>query len=427
MKIILVGGGGREDTILKAVIKNPDIEKIYSIPGNAGSANFNRVERVNISAEDINKITDFAVENNIDFAIVAPDDPLALGLVDMLEAKNIKCFGPNKLAAEVESSKIFAKSLMKKYNIPTADYEIFNDVDSALSYVAKSDYPLVIKADGLAKGKGVVVAESFKQAREAVLNCLKSKIFGQSGEKIVIEKFLTGHEATVMAFTDGKVIIPMISSMDHKRALDGNKGSNTGGMGVIAPNPFYNSELENFCMNKIFLPTLNALNSEGRKFKGCLYFGLMLHDDNTASVIEYNSRFGDPEAEAVLPLLKTDLFEIMRAVSEERLSDIKIEFEQKYSCCVILASGGYPGRYLTGNEITFDDEALSKIPNVQIFHAGTKFADGKFLTNGGRVLAVNAVADEPETARLNAYEAVNNIKFDNMFYRHDIGTSHLKK
>ena len=418
MNVILIGGGGREHAIAKYIAKNHKIENFYALPGNGGISKY--AECVKISAEDIEGIVNFAKNNSIDFAIVAPDDPLALGCVDKLEEIGVKCFGPSHNAAMIESSKIFAKELMTKNNIPTAKYKIFTKIDDALSYVATSDCPIVIKADGLAKGKGVTVAENFKQAREAIMSCMKDKTFGKSGERILIEECLTGPEVTVLAFTDGKTIIPMISSMDHKRAYDGNKGPNTGGMGVIAPNPYYTKEIADECMKKIFVPTINALNSEGRKFKGCLYFGLMLTKDG-AKVIEYNCRFGDPETEAILPLLDSDLFEIMLAVSEERLNEVEVKFKNLSSCCVILASSGYPGSYLTGYEIDFGE--AEKISGVEVFHCGTKREGNKFLTSGGRVLAVNAVGENLENAREKAYEAVKEINFEGMRYRTDIGAN----
>ncbi|MBQ7561538.1 MAG: phosphoribosylamine--glycine ligase [Synergistaceae bacterium] len=416
MNILIIGGGGREHVIAKYVAKNPRVKKLYALPGNGGISQI--AECVNISAEDIDGIVKFAETHSIDFAIVAPDDPLALGAVDRLESIGVKCFGPSQNAAIIESSKIFAKELMTRYNIPTAKYKVFTNLDEALSHAALSDCPIVIKADGLAKGKGVTVAENFKQARDAIISCMKDKAFGASGEKILIEECLRGPEVTVLALTDGKTILPLISSMDHKRIYDGNKGPNTGGMGVAAPNFYYSDEIADECMKKIFLPTINALNQEGRKFKGCLYFGLMLTRDG-AKVIEYNCRFGDPEAEAVLPLLDCDLLDILLAVRDERLNELNIKFKDSASCCVILASGGYPGKYLSGYEIDFGD--VDKIEGVEIFHCGTKFENGQYYTAGGRVLAVNAVANDFPSARTKAYEAVNCIKFENMRYRSDIG------
>lgn len=413
---MLIGGGGREHVIAKYVARNHKVENFYALPGNGGISKY--ATCVKISAEDIDSIVNFARDNAIDFAIVAPDDPLALGAVDRLEEIGVKCFGPSQNAAIIESSKVFAKELMKKYNIPTAKYKIFTNINEALSHVALSDCPIVIKADGLAKGKGVTVAENFKQAREAIMSCMKDKTFGKSGERILIEECLRGPEVTVLAFTDGKTIVPMISSMDHKRAYDGNKGPNTGGMGVVAPNFYYTDELAEECMNKIFLPTMNAMNKEGRKFKGCLYFGLMLTKDGP-KVIEYNCRFGDPEAEAVLPLLESDLFEIMLAVRDEKLDEVEVKFKNAASCCVVCASNGYPANYLTGYEIDFGE--AEKIPGVEIFHAGTKYENGKYLTSGGRVLAVTAVDKDLSSAREKAYEAVKLINFDGMRYRTDIG------
>ena len=418
MNILIIGGGGREHAIAKYIAKNPSVKKIYALPGNGGISKI--AECVKIAAEDIDSIVSFAKLNAIDFAVVAPDDPLALGAVDRLEAEaGVKCFGPEKRAALIESSKIFAKELMTKYGIPTAKYEVFTEIDKALSHVALSDCPIVIKADGLAKGKGVTVAENFGKAREAVMSCMKDKAFGKSGEKILIEECLTGHEVTVLAFTDGKTIVPMISSMDHKRAYDGNKGPNTGGMGVIAPNPYYTPEIADECMKKIFLPTVEAMNSEGRTFKGCLYFGLMLTNEGP-KVIEYNCRFGDPETEAVLPLMESDLLDVMIAVRDERLSEVPVKFRDGASCCVVCASSGYPGPSMTGYPIDFGDS--EKVEGVDVFHSGTKLEDGKFITSGGRVLAVNAVADDLAAARERAYEAVKRIDFQGMRYRSDIGS-----
>ena len=416
MNILIIGGGGREHVITKYVARNPKVSKIYALPGNGGISQF--AECVKISAEDIDGIVSFAATHAIDFAIVAPDDPLAMGAVDRLEAEGVKCFGPEKSAAQIESSKVFAKELMTKYGIPTAGYKVFTETDKALSYAALSDCPIVIKADGLAKGKGVTVAENFQQARDAIMSCMRDKSFGKSGERILIEECLTGPEVTVLAFTDGKTIIPMTSSMDHKRAYDGNKGPNTGGMGVIAPNPHYTPEIANECMTRIFAPTIAAMNSEGRTFKGCLYFGLMLTPEGP-KVIEYNCRFGDPEAEAVLPLMESDLLDVMMAVRDERLAEVPVKFREGASCCVVCASSGYPGSYLTGYPIDLGD--AGNIPGVDVFHAGTKLEGGRLLTSGGRVLAVNAVADDLPTAREMAYDAVGRITFEGMRYRSDIG------
>lgn len=416
MNVMIVGGGGREHVIAKYIARNPSVKKLYALPGNGGISKI--AECVNISAEDIDGIVSFGKGHAIDFAVVAPDDPLALGAVDRLEAEGIKCFGPNQKAAEIESSKVFAKELMTKYHIPTAKYEVFTETDKALSFAALSDYPIVVKADGLAKGKGVVVAENFAQAREAIIASMKDKAFGKSGERILIEECLKGVEVTVLAFTDGKVIVPMISSMDHKRAYDGNKGSNTGGMGVVAPNLYYSDEIAAQCMKDIFLPTMDGMKTEGRTFKGCLYFGLMLTKEG-AKVIEYNCRFGDPEAEAVLPLLEGDLLEIMLAVRDERLAEVPVKFRAGASCCVVLASAGYPGKYLIGYPIEFGN--VGELDGVEVFHAGTRLEDGRYLTAGGRVLAVNAVAEDLSAAREKAYEAVKCIEFQGMRYRTDIG------
>ena len=416
MNVMIIGGGGREHAIPRYIAHNPRITKLYALPGNGGISEL--AECVNISAEDIDGIVDFAQSHAIDFAIVAPDDPLALGAVDRLEAIGVKCFGPDQKAAIIESSKIFAKELMTKYAIPTASYKVFTNIDEALSHCALHDYPLVVKADGLAKGKGVTVCENFRQAREAVMSCMRDKSFGKSGERILIEECLRGPEVTVLAFTDGKVIVPMISSMDHKRAYDGNKGPNTGGMGVVAPNFYYTQEIADECMKTIFLPTINAMNAEGRTFKGCLYFGLMLTREGP-KVIEYNCRFGDPEAEAVLPLLATDLFSIMLAVRNERLSELDVKFIDGASCCVVLVSGGYPGKYLNGYEIAFGE--AGDVPGVEIFYAGTRKEGRKYFTAGGRVLDVTAVGETPQEARERAYDAAKCINFEGMRYRSDIG------
>ncbi len=419
MKILVVGGGGREHAIIKTLKKNKTIDDIYALPGNGGIAK--DAICVDIGAKDIEKITEFAKKNDIDFAVVAPDDPLALGAVDALEAIGVKCFGPNKVAAAIESSKVFAKELMKKYNIPTAEYEVFDDMDKALCYLETAAIPAVIKADGLALGKGVVIAQTRDEAKNAVRSMMEERIFGESGSRVVIEEFLTGPEVSVLSFTDGNTIVPMISSQDHKRALDGDKGPNTGGMGCIAPNPYYTEETAQQCMDEIFIPTVNAMNKEGRKFKGCLYFGLMLTADGP-KVIEYNCRFGDPETQVVLPLLESDLLDIMTAVADEKLDEIKISFSKENACCVVMASEGYPVSYKKGFEITVDD--LSD--NTDIFIAGAALADGKLVTSGGRVLGVTAVSESLEEAIHNAYEAVKNVHFKNSYYRKDIGKKALE-
>ena len=417
MKILVVGNGGREHAIIQSLKKSKRVDEIFAVAGNGGIAN--DATTVNIDVKDIVKVADFAVENKIDFAVVAPDDPLVLGAVNELNARGISCFGPTKEAAIIEGSKIFSKNLMKKYGIPTAEYQTFTDKESAFNYLEKCDMPIVIKADGLALGKGVIIAENLEQAKDAVKNMMEDKVFGASGSKIVIEEFLTGPEVSVLSFTDGKTLVPMISSMDHKRALDDDKGLNTGGMGTVAPNPYYTESVAKTCMEKIFIPTMNAMNSEGRTFKGCLYFGLMLTPKGP-KVIEYNCRFGDPETQVVLPLLKTDLFEIMQAVAEERLADVKVEFKKKAACCVIMASKGYPEKYDKGFEITF------KTSRKNVFVAGAKLSDGKLLTNGGRVLGVTAVAFDLKRAIKKAYKKVSKIHFANAYYRKDIGKRALK-
>ena len=418
MNIIVVGGGGREHAIIKSLKKNKTINKIYALPGNGGMAD--DAECVDIGAKDIDAIVDFAVKNNIDFAVVAPDDPLVLGAVDALTAKGIPCFGPDKRAAIIEGSKAFSKNLMKKYSIPTAKYEVFSDIEKALDYVKTAPVPVVIKADGLALGKGVLICNTRDEAKKAVKTIMEDKIFGESGNSVVIEEFLTGPEVSVLSFTDGKTVVPMISSMDHKRARDNDEGLNTGGMGTVAPNPHYTPEIARRCMDEIFIPTVKAMNSEGRTFKGCLYFGLMLTPKGP-KVIEYNCRFGDPETQVVLPLLKTDLFEIMKAVSEERLSDISVEFSDKSACCVIMASDGYPEKYEKGFEIKVNGEL-----DGDMFIAGAKMSDGKLLTNGGRVLGVTAVADDLKSAVDKAYREIEKVSFENAYYRKDIGKRALE-
>ena len=417
LKILVVGGGGREHAIIKKLKENPDIAEIFALPGNGGIAA--DATCVDIAATDIDKIVEFAYFNKIDFAVVAPDDPLVLGCVDALENHGIPCFGPNKDAAIIEGSKIFSKNLMKKYGIPTAEYAVFTDREAALKYVETCKIPIVVKADGLALGKGVIIAETREQAADAINMMMLDMKFGKSGSQIVIEEFLEGPEVTVLSFTDGKTLIPMISSQDHKRALDGDKGLNTGGMGVVAPNPYYTREIADECMEKIFLPTMAAMNAEGRTFKGCLYFGLMLTADGP-KVIEYNCRFGDPETQVVLPLLKTDLLTIMKAVRFGKLSSVDVEFDDKYVCCVVMASKGYPESYEKGYEITFDEGTDG------VYVAGAKLVDGKLLTNGGRVLVAVRTGDTLQEAIDNAYAAVKTIHFDNAYYRTDIGQRALK-
>ena len=417
MNIMVVGGGGREHAIIKKLKENKTIDKIYALPGNGGMKD--DAICVNIGAKDIEGITEFAVNNNIDFAVVAPDDPLVLGAVDALEAKGIPCFGPKANAAIIEGSKVFSKNLMKKYNIPTAAYEVFSDMEKALEYLKTAPIPTVIKADGLALGKGVIICNTREEAFDAVRSMMMDKVFGDSGNNIVIEEFLTGPEVSVLSFTDGKTVVPMISSMDHKRALDGDEGLNTGGMGTIAPNPYYTKEIAEECMKTIFLPTIEAMNKEGRTFKGCLYFGLMLTPKGP-KVIEYNCRFGDPETQVVLPLLKTDLLTIMKAVNEETLSDVKVEFSDESACCVVMASKGYPSKYETGFEIKIDKKI-----DADVFVAGAKIVDGKTVTAGGRVLGVTALGENLEQAVKKAYEQIEYVTFDNAYYRKDIGKKAL--
>ena len=416
MKIMVVGGGGREHAIIKSLKKSPKVSKIYALPGNGGIAA--DAECVDIGAKDIDKIVEFAVANGIEFAVVAPDDPLVLGAVDALNAKGIPCFGPKANAAIIEGSKVFSKNLMKKYNIPTAEYEVFSDMDAALKYLETAPIPTVIKADGLALGKGVIIAETREAAMDAVRSMMEDKIFGDSGNNVVIEEFLTGPEVSVLSFTDGNVVVPMVSSMDHKRALDGDKGLNTGGMGTIAPNPYYTKEIADECMEKIFVPTMEAMNKEGRTFKGCLYFGLMLTPKGP-KVIEYNCRFGDPETQVVLPLLESDLFEIMQHVENGTLKDAEVKFSNSAACCVVVASNGYPGKYETGFEITLPENSDG------IFVAGAKIKDGKLVTGGGRVLGVTEVGACLNCAINAAYKTTENVKFENAYYRKDIGQKAL--
>jgi phosphoribosylamine--glycine ligase len=421
MNIMVIGGGGREHALIQALKKSREVDRIYALPGNGGIAA--DATCVDIAAKDIPGMVAFAKENNIGFAVVAPDDPLAMGAVDELEAIGIPCFGPNKRAAVIEGSKAFAKELMRRYSIPTARYEIFTDEAAALAYLEKSQYPIVVKADGLALGKGVTVAQNREEASAAVRAMMSGHAFGASGDRVVIEECLFGPEVSVLALTDGKTIAPLASSMDHKRAYDEDKGPNTGGMGVIAPNPYYTKEIAELCMRDIFLPTIAAMNEEGRPFKGCLYFGLMLTKDGP-KVIEYNCRFGDPETQAVLPLLETDLFSALRAVSEERLSEAPIELNPGAACSVVLASGGYPGKYETGKPIHIGPAA--KAADIRITHAGTKLMDGSVVTAGGRVLNVTALADTLSNAVSRAYEAAADVSFENIQYRRDIGQSALK-
>ncbi len=411
MKVMVVGGGGREHAIIKKIKENKNVEEIFALPGNGGIAA--DATCVDIGAKDIDKIVEFAVSNHIDFAVVAPDDPLVLGAVDALNAKGIKTFGPDSKAAIIEGSKAFSKDLMKKYNIPTAQYETFCEMDKALEYVQNCPIPVVVKADGLALGKGVIIAETREQAVDAVKTIMGDKVFGDSGNKVVIEEFLTGPEVSVLSFTDGKTIVPMISSMDHKRALDGDKGLNTGGMGTIAPNPYYTDEVAAICMETIFKPTVEAMNKEGRSFSGCLYFGLMITEKGP-KVIEYNCRFGDPETQVVLPLLESDLLDIMLKIYDKELDQIEVKFSDKSAACVVMASDGYPGKYETGFEISMP---LDK----NIYVAGAKLKDGRLVTGGGRVLGVTETAPTLKDALDKAYETVKSVDFTNAYYRKDIG------
>ena len=418
MRIMVVGGGGREHAIIKKLKENKSITEIFALPGNGGMAN--DATLVNIGAKDIDKIVEFAVENKIDYAVVAPDDPLVLGCVDALSAVGIPSFGPNKAAAIIEGSKVFSKNLMKKYGIPTAEYEVFENAADALKYVESCKIPIVVKADGLALGKGVIIAMDRESAVDAVKSIMEDKKFGASGNRIVVEEFLTGPEVSVLAFTDGKTLVPMVSSMDHKRALDNDEGLNTGGMGTVAPNPYYTEDIAKVCMEKIFLPTVNAMVKEGRTFKGCLYFGLMI-TPNGPKVIEYNCRFGDPETQVVLPLLESDLLTVMQAVTNERLSEVEVKFSKKSACCVIMASDGYPSSYGKGFEIDIPESVKD-----YVYVAGAIKKDGKLLTSGGRVLGVTAVEDRLQDAIKSAYEKVEKITFANAFYRKDIGHRALK-
>lgn len=415
MKIMVVGGGGREHAIIRKLRENSSITEIFALPGNAGIAQ--DATCVNIKATDIEGIVNFAVQNAVDFAVVAPDDPLAMGAVDALHEKGIACFGPVAKAAQIESSKAFAKEMMKKYGIPTADFEIFSDANAAIEYVRTAKCPVVVKADGLALGKGVLICETNADAEEAVRSMMLDGAFGKSGSTVVVEQFLEGPEVSVLAFTDGNVIKPMVSSMDHKRANDGDEGLNTGGMGTIAPNPCYTTQIAQRCMDEIFLPTMRAMKAEGRTFKGCLYFGLMITKDGP-KVIEYNCRFGDPETQVVLPLLRSDLFDIFRAVESEKLADTPVEFADAAACCVMLASGGYPESYEKGKVID-----LGRAPEMaNVFHSGTgRNEKGELVTASGRVLGISCVRDSLKDAVAAAYEAADEVHFEKLHKRTDIG------
>ena len=415
---MVVGGGGREHAIIKSLKKSSEITKLYALPGNGGIAA--DAECVNIGAKDLDGIVNFALENNIDYAVVAPDDPLVLGACDRLREKGIPCFGPSKAAAQIEGSKVFSKNLMNKYGIPTAKAECFYDADKALEYVSSCPIPTVIKADGLALGKGVVIAETREEAIDAVKSMMLDNRFGESGKNIIVEEFLTGPEVSVLSFTDGKTVVPMISSMDHKRAHDNDEGLNTGGMGTVAPNPDYTPEMADRCMKEIFLPTIDAMNKEGCPFTGCLYFGLML-TPNGPKVIEYNCRFGYPETQVVLPLLESDLFTVMQAVSNGTLDECEVKFSQKHACCVIEASEGYPEKYESGFEIVQNGDI-----DGEVYYAGAKIKDGVLVSAGGRVLGVTCIADTLGEAIEKSYAATKKIGFKNAYFRKDIGARAMK-
>ena len=418
MKVLVVGGGGREHAVIRKLRENKDITEIYALPGNGGIAADAKCEP--IAATDIAGIAAFAVEHEIDYAVVTPDDPLVLGCVDALEEKGIPCFGPRANAAIIEGSKVFSKKLMKKYGIPTARYETFDNLDAALKYLDTAPMPTVIKADGLALGKGVIIAQNLSEARTAVTDMMQNGRFGKSGEHVVIEEYLEGPEVSVLSFTDGKTVKPMVSSMDHKRAGDNDTGLNTGGMGTVAPNPYYTESVADRCMEEIFLPTIKAMNAEGRPFKGCLYFGLMITKDGP-KVIEYNCRFGDPETQVVLPLLESDLFTIMRAVTDGRLAETEVEFSDRHACCVILASRGYPESYQKGYPLAIPETVRDKV-----YVAGAKLQNGQLLTSGGRVVGCTAVADTLPEAIRDAYEIAGQVTFENAYCRRDIGARALQ-
>ena len=418
MNIIVIGSGGREHAIIKKLRESKEIDKIYALPGNGGMT---EAECVSIGAKDIPAVVDFAKNHDIEFAVVAPDDPLVLGMVDELEKVGIPCFGPEKKAAIIEGSKVFSKNLMKKYGISTAAYETFGTAEEAREYIKTAPMPIVIKADGLALGKGVLICKTRDEAFEALHEIMEDKMFGESGSHVVIEEFLEGPEVSVLSFTDGKTVVPMVSSMDHKRAGNNDTGLNTGGMGTVAPNPYYTPEIAQRCMKEIFLPTVDAMNKEGRTFKGCLYFGLMITKDGP-KVIEYNCRFGDPETQVVLPLLDSDLFTIMKAVHDGKLAETEIKWKNEYACCVIKASRGYPQKYETGFEITVPEKLKH---NAEVFIAGAKIKDGRLVTSGGRVLGVTATAATLKDAVKNAYEAAEDVKFENEYMRDDIGARAL--
>lgn len=422
MKVLVVGGGGREHALIRKIKESSKVDEIFCTPGNGGISY--DAKCFDVSATDIDGVVDLAKKLSVDLVVVAPDDPLVAGMVDALNDAGFKTFGPLANAAIIEGSKVFSKELMQKYNIPTAEYKVFDNANDAIEYIKeKNEFPTVIKADGLALGKGVIIPENLDDAVAGVKEIMEDKIFGASGNNIVVEEFLTGPEVSVLAFTDGKCVKPMVSSMDHKRALDGDKGLNTGGMGTVSPNPYYNEEVAAECMDKIFMPTINAMNQEGRTFKGCLYFGLMITPKGP-KVIEYNCRFGDPETQVVLPRLKTDIIDIFEAINNETLSELDIEWSEKACACVIMASGGYPKSYKKGVEIT--GLTLGQLDGVTVYHAGTKIENDKLVTSGGRVLGVTALGDSLADALKKSYEAVENIHFDNAHYRKDIGKRALE-
>lgn len=422
MKVLVVGGGGREHALIRKIKESSKVDEIFCTPGNGGISY--DAKCFDVSATDIDGVVDLAKKLSVDLVVVAPDDPLVAGMVDALNDAGFKTFGPRANAAIIEGSKVFSKELMQKYDIPTAEYKVFDNANDAIEYIKeKNEFPTVIKADGLALGKGVIIPENLDDAVAGVKEIMEDKIFGASGNNIVVEEFLTGPEVSVLAFTDGKCVKPMVSSMDHKRALDGDKGLNTGGMGTVSPNPYYTEEAAAECMDKIFMPTINAMNQEGRTFKGCLYFGLMITPKGP-KVIEYNCRFGDPETQVVLPRLKTDIIDIFEAINNETLSELDIEWSEKACACVIMASGGYPKSYKKGVEIT--GLTLGQLDGVTVYHAGTKIENDKLVTSGGRVLGVTALGDSLADALKKSYEAVENIHFDNAHYRKDIGKRALE-
>lgn len=418
MKVMVVGGGGREHAIIKKLKENKNITEIFALPGNGGMKD--DATLVNIGAKDIEAQVEFAKANGIDYAVVAPDDPLVLGAVDALNNAGIPCFGPDKKAAIIEGSKVFSKNLMKKYNIPTAQYEIFSNKEDALKYLETAPIPTVIKADGLALGKGVIIAETREEAKNAVISMMEDKVFGDSGNNIVIEEFLTGPEVSVLSFTDGKTVVPMVSSMDHKRAFDGDKGLNTGGMGTVAPNPYYTEDIAKECMETIFLPTVNAMNQEGRSFKGCLYFGLMITEKGP-KVIEYNCRFGDPETQVVLPLLESDLLTVMQATTNGTLAETEVKFKKGAAACVVMASSGYPQKYESGFPLTIDESVADRV-----YVAGAKLDGSVLKTAGGRVLGVTDTAETLDSAISKAYKNLKKVHFENAFWRKDIGAKALR-